>query len=86
MDEIVGILVEVTGADAGWAASITPDSAVEGDLGVESVELVALGDRLRERHGVDLPGFLAGLDIDRLVDLTVGDIVDHVVTVTGARR
>lgn len=74
--EIAGIIRDVTGEDDEWAARIAPDSALEGDLGLESVELVALGARLRER--VDLLTFLGGLDIDELIDLTVGDLVAYV--------
>ena len=43
-------------------------------------DLMALGDRLRRHYGeaVDLPAHLAGLDMDRLVVLSVGDIVAFV--------
>jgi len=78
--EIAGILRDVAGEGARWAARIAPESALEGDLGLESLELVDLGARLRDRFGdrVDLLAFLAGLDIDELIDLTVADLVAYV--------
>ena len=80
---IAGILREVTGADDDWAARIAPESALEGDLGLASMELAAVGERLRAVYGarVDLAAHVAELDIDQLIDLTVADLV-HYVAVT----
>jgi acyl carrier protein len=77
---IAGILREITGQDADQAARIAPNSTLEGDLGLESMELAELGDRLRAEFGahVDLAGLVAGLDIDELIGLTVADVVAHV--------
>ncbi|HEY3608004.1 MAG TPA: acyl carrier protein [Pseudonocardiaceae bacterium] len=78
--EIAGIIRDVTGQCDEWAARIAPDSALEGDLGLESMELVDVGARLRDRFGdrVDLLAYVGGLDIDELIDLTVGDLVAYV--------
>ena len=78
--EIAGIIRDVTGEDDEWTARIAPESALAGDLGLESGELVEVGARLRDRFGdrVDLLGFLGGLDIDELIDLTVADLVAYV--------
>ena len=72
--EIAGLLREVTGEDERWAAAVTPASRLEDDLRLESVEVAALGEALHTRWGVDLPAYLAGLDLDQLIDLTVGDL------------
>jgi acyl carrier protein len=72
--EIAGLLRDVTGEDERWAAAVLPESRLEDDLRLESVEVAALGEALRARWGVDLPAYLAGLDIDQLVDLKVGDL------------
>jgi acyl carrier protein len=72
--EIAGLLRAVTGEDERWAAAVAPESRLEDDLRLESVEIAALGEALRERWGVDLPAYLAGLDLDQLIDLTVGDL------------
>jgi acyl carrier protein len=72
--EIAGLLRAVTGEDERWAAVVAPESRLEDDLRLESVEIAALGEALRERWGVDLPAYLAGLDLDQLIDLTVGDL------------
>jgi acyl carrier protein len=79
--ELVAMLLDVTGEDDGWAAGITPATRLEGDLQLESIELVALGELLRSRYGegVDLAAFVAGLDIDQIIGLTVGDVLAYAV-------
>jgi acyl carrier protein len=77
--ELIGMLADVTGEDERWAARITPASRIEADLSLDSVEFAALGARLRGRYGdrVDLAAVLAGLDIDQVIGLTVGDLVGY---------
>lgn len=72
---IVEILRSATGESADWAASVTRESRLEENLHLESMEMLALGDALRDRYGVDLPALLARLDIDALIALSVGDLV-----------
>lgn len=77
--EIVGLLADVTGEDERWAASVTADSRLEGDLHLESVEIAALTTLLTSAHGegIRLSEFAASLDIDQLIGLTVGDVVSY---------
>ncbi|HEX4725515.1 MAG TPA: phosphopantetheine-binding protein [Pseudonocardiaceae bacterium] len=77
---IAGLLLDVTGTPADRGARIAPESAIEGDLGLESMELVELGERMRAEFGdrVDLAAYVAGLDIDELIELRVADLVDYV--------
>lgn len=75
------MLTEVTGSGPQRAAEITASSRLEGDLGLDSVDLVALGELLRAEYGdrVDIAAFLAGLDIDQLIGVTAGDLAAYVV-------
>jgi acyl carrier protein len=77
--EIAGMLESVTGTDM----PVSPDTTLEGDLGLDSLDVADLAGRLRDRYGdrVDLVGFLATLDIDELVALTTGDLARHVARV-----
>ena len=76
--DIVDILSNVTGVV--WPAGIAPDTRLESDLRMESIELVAFSDELRRGYGdqVDLPGYLATLELDQLVGLTVADVTGYV--------
>ncbi|MBO7940906.1 MULTISPECIES: acyl carrier protein [Streptomyces] len=51
------------------------------DLELESIDLVTLAGMLQERYGerVNLAEFLAGLEFDEIIELTVGDLVEYVV-------
>lgn len=82
MTVVIGLLREATGESAEWAAAVTASSRLEEDLKLESFEVTALADHLRVRfgEGVDLDRYLAGLDIDELIALTVGDLAAFVET------
>lgn len=49
---VIELLAELTGVDP---ARVTPQAALHGDLGVDSLALIQLGVRLEERFGVVLP-------------------------------
>jgi hypothetical protein len=78
--EVAELLRQATGEDDAFLAGIGPDTRLDGDLLVDSLELAALDVLLRQRYGdgVDLVGYVAGLDIDEIVALTVADVAGHV--------
>jgi tocopherol O-methyltransferase len=78
--QIADLLSEVIGEDRAGPHGIGPQTRLDGDLYLESVELAALGEALRRRYGprVDLSGLVAGLDIDQLIALTVADVAAYV--------
>ncbi|MEU2222782.1 acyl carrier protein [Streptomyces sp. NPDC018347] len=51
------------------------------DLELESIDLVTLAGLLEERYGqrVNLAEFLAGMEFDEIIELTVGRLMEHVV-------
>ncbi|MGK5440401.1 phosphopantetheine-binding protein [Micromonospora sp. URMC 105] len=77
--ELTEMLVEVMGDDVLLAVEIGPDTRFDADLAMESIELVALGDLLRQRYGehVNLAAFIAGMEIDEIMALTVGQLVAY---------
>jgi len=79
------MLLAVTGEDERWARALTPRSRLEGDLALDSLELAALGGLLRDRYGpaADLPGYLASLDMDQLIGLTLGDLLAYLAAPAG---
>jgi acyl carrier protein len=56
------------------------DTTFGHDLELESIEFVALADRLRTEFGerVNFVEFLAEKNVDDMVSLTVGDVVRYV--------
>ena len=81
---LIAMLLAVTGEDQGWARALTPQSRLEGDLALDSLELAALGGLLRDRYGpaADLPGYLATLDMDQLIGLTLADLLAYLAAPT----
>ena len=51
------------------------------DLELESIDLVTLAGLLEQRYGkqVNFAEFLAGMDFDEIIELTVGRLVEYVV-------
>jgi acyl carrier protein len=86
--EFTDLLVAVMGEEIRLAVDITPDTTFDADLGIESIELVALTEQLRLRYGdrVDLMAFFADRGLDELMSLTVGDVVAHLAAGVGGTR
>ena len=80
LQEVVGILVEVIGEDFLLEVEVTSDTTFGDDLAVESIEVVALAERLRERYGdkVDFVAFVGELELDEIMAMTVGHLVTHI--------
>ncbi|HEU5001858.1 MAG TPA: phosphopantetheine-binding protein [Actinomycetota bacterium] len=77
---VVDALVEVIGDEFLIDVEVTPATSFGGDLGLESIEFVALAEQLTNRYSgrVDFTTFLAGLTIDEILALTVGQLADHI--------
>ncbi|WP_329493069.1 hypothetical protein [Kitasatospora herbaricolor] len=77
---IADLLREIVGEDRAWADAVRPDTRLDGELLLESHELAAWSLALRRDHGdhLDLVEHVAGLDIDQIIALTVGDVADLV--------
>jgi acyl carrier protein len=83
-DEILAALTEILREVVGeaWAEEIEigMDTSFSDDLELESIELVALAEKVQARFGaeVDFVGWLSNLELDRIIALTVGDVVERV--------
>ncbi|MEW2359816.1 hypothetical protein [Spirillospora sp. NPDC029432] len=78
--EVVRMLVEVVGDDFLLETAVGPETTLNDDLALESIEFVALAERLHDRYGAraDLAALVAGLDLDQIMRMTVGDLVEHI--------
>lgn len=77
---VADLLREIVGEDDAWLDAVTPGTRVDAELLVESHELAAWSEALRERYGerVDLAGHVAQLGIDQIIALTVADVAAYV--------
>jgi acyl carrier protein len=81
LDEIRTILITVLGDYVLDDVEITAEMSLTEDLGLESIDLVTIGAMLTERYGsqVNLAAFLAEMDIDDVIALKVGTLVEFIV-------
>ena len=79
--DIERLLIEVIGDDLLLDGPLTMETSFDEDLQLESIEFVALSEKLLETYGeqVDFVGWLAEMELDDIIALTVGQVVDFVV-------
>ncbi|MBO2453846.1 acyl carrier protein [Actinomadura barringtoniae] len=80
LGEVVAMLVDVVGEDFLLDVEVGPATTFNDDLALESIEFVALAEKLQRRYGgrVDFAAFIAGMDLDEIMRMTVGDLVAHI--------
>ncbi|MFC6092723.1 phosphopantetheine-binding protein [Saccharothrix sp. BKS2] len=81
LDDITAMLRELLDEQGLDDVEITREATFHGDLELESIDLVTLSAALREHYGdrVNFAEFVAELELDEIIGLTVGQLVDHVV-------
>ncbi len=78
---VTEMLTEVIGEDELLMVDeVTMDTSFSDDLELESIEFVALAEELQNRYGekVDFVGWIAELELDELITMNVGQLVDFV--------
>ena len=80
--DISEMLREVLGEYGLDDAVIEMDTKFHEDLELESIDLVALSGQLEQHYGgrVNFAEFIADLELDEIIELTVGRLVDYVVS------
>jgi acyl carrier protein len=80
LDEVVSLIAKVLGEEFLLVGQITPDTSFSDDLALESIEFVELSEKLQEHYGdqVNLAAFIADMDIDALMAITVGQLAGYI--------
>ena len=77
---VATLVREVIGEE--WADDIdfTDATSFSDDLELESIEFVALAESVQERYGerVDFVAWLSEMELDAIIALTVGDLVEFI--------
>ena len=80
LERLAALLREVIGE--AWAddVPITAETSFNRDLELESIEFVSLSERLQTEYGrkVDFAGWLADMELDQIIHLRVGQVVDFI--------
>jgi acyl carrier protein len=85
LDQVVSVLGEIVGEDVIEALEVGAATSLSADLELESIEFVVLGEKLLDRFGesVDFLAWSAKMELEELMELTVGDIADFVTSCAG---
>lgn len=80
LEEVAAMIKEVIGEEWTEETVITMDTTFTFDLEVESIELISLAEKLQERYGTDVnfPVWLADKELDDIINLTVGQLVEYI--------
>jgi acyl carrier protein len=80
LQDVSEMIREVIGEEWTEDTVITMDTTFTFDLEVESIELVALAEKLQEKYGteVNFPVWLADKELDEIINLTVGQLVEYI--------
>lgn len=78
--QIVATIREAIAEDWIFDFEIEADTSFNDDLEIESIEFVAIADLLQKKFGdrVNVIAWLSERDINELIALTVGDLIDFV--------
>ncbi len=78
---VSGLIREVIGEDFALDQPIAMETSFSDDLELESIEFVALAEKLQGRYGksVDFARWLSGMELDQILALKVGDLVQFIV-------
>jgi acyl carrier protein len=82
LGDVRAMLTEIIGEDEMFGVDVELESSLAEDIELESIEFVALAEKISERYGtqVDLIEWLASKELEELITLTVGQVVDFLVT------
>jgi acyl carrier protein len=74
------LIVEVAGDELLLTGPITAETSISADLELESIELVALAEKLQAHYGasVDFVGWISKKELDQIIALTVGELVEFI--------
>ncbi len=74
------LLVEVVGDELLVTGPIGMQTSFNADLELESIEFVALAEKLQLRYGagVDFVGWISKKELDQIIALTVGELVEFI--------
>lgn len=74
------LVLEIAGDEILLAGPITLQTSFNADLELESIEFVALAEKLQQHYGasVDFVGWISKKELDQIIALTVGDLVEFI--------
>jgi acyl carrier protein len=78
LETVERMIVEIAGDEILLAGPLTMETSFNADLELESIEFVALAEKLQAHYGaeVDFDGWISAKELDQIIALTVGELVE----------
>lgn len=85
LDTLVALITDVIGDEYASGLEIGMDTTFQEDLELESIEFTTLAEQLMETYGdrVDFMAWLADMDVDAIIAMTVGELVSFITASLG---
>jgi len=82
LETVRRLIVEVAGEEIALLAPIEMTTSFNADLELESIEFVALAEKLQQHYGakVDFVGWISTKELDQIIALTVGELVEFILS------
>jgi acyl carrier protein len=76
------LVVEIAGDEILIAGPLAMTTSFNADLQLESIEFVALAEKLQLHYGagVDFVGWISSKELDQIIALSVGELVEFIVS------
>ena len=76
------LVLEVAGDELLLTGPFTMATSFNADLELESIEFVALAEKLQQHYGakVDFVGWISTKELDQIIALTVGELVEFILS------
>ena len=80
-EQLKQFIADIIGEDVFEELSITKDSTFTRDLEMDSIEIVAFAEKVKAEYGstIDFTSWLASMELEDLIKLSLNDIVDFIV-------
>lgn len=80
LETVARLIREVLGEEGTFEDEIDMGTSFSQDLELESIEFVALAEKIQAYYGerVAFVPWLSGMELDRILALTVGDLVEFI--------
>lgn len=74
------MITDVIGEEFVAEMNITKESSFSKDLEMDSIEIVAFSEKVKNHFGetVDFTGWLSNMDLDQIIQLKIKDIIKYI--------
>ncbi|MDR3218447.1 MAG: acyl carrier protein [Dysgonamonadaceae bacterium] len=79
-EQLLQFVTEIIGSDVMEELNVTKESILTKDLEMDSIEIVAFAEKVRDQYGtaVDFTSWISNIELEELLNLSFSQIVDFI--------